>query len=183
MTRTVVITGAAGFIGGALARSLRREGWDVRPVVRAAKDDDPEGALALGDLASVDESAVASALAGTDAVLHFAGLAHRRPGLQDEDAAYRAANVVATERLMRAAIRAHVPRFVLASTVKVSGESTSEGQPFTPADPPQPEEPYARSKRDAETALIDATRSTSTTPIVLRLPLTYGHGAKGNFAP
>ena len=182
MTRTVVITGAAGFIGGALARSLRREGWDVRPVVRAAKDDDPEGALALGDLASVDESAVASALAGTDAVLHFAGLAHRRPGLQDEDAAYRAANVVATERLMRAAIRAHVPRFVLASTVKVSGESTSEGQPFTPADPPQPEEPYARSKRDAETALIDATRSTSTTPIVLRLPLTYGHGAKGNFA-
>ena len=54
MTRTVVITGAAGFIGGALARSLRREGWDVRPVVRAAKDDDPEGALALGDLASFD---------------------------------------------------------------------------------------------------------------------------------
>lgn len=180
--RVVVVTGAAGFIGGAVVRSLVHQHRNVRPVVRVPRSGDPAGAVALGDLAAVTDAALANALDGAYAVLHFAGLAHVGRSSQGAEARYQASNVVATRRLARAALRAGVARFILASTVKVNGELTRPGHPFRPDDAPDPVDSYARSKRDAETTLFDVAQSTSMAPIVLRLPLTYGPGAKGNFA-
>jgi len=177
---TVVVTGAGGFIGRALVERLRAAGRDVRPVVREDRGD-VEGAVALGPLEGAPEEALAGALEGAAAVVHLAARAHRRDaGEAGADAAYRAANVDATARLARAAVAARVERFVLASSVKVNGEATRPGRPFRPGDPAAPGDAYGRSKRDAEAALAEACRGSATAPIVLRLPLVIGPGARGN---
>ena len=180
MSGTVVVTGAGGFIGRALVERLRAAGRDVRPVVREDRGD-VEGAVALGPLEGAPGEALARALAGAAAAVHLAARAHRRDaGDAGAEDAYRAANVDATARLARAAVAARVGRFVLASSVKVNGEATRPGRPFRPEDPAAPRDAYGRSKRDAEAALVDACRGSSTAPIVLRLPLVIGPGARGN---
>jgi nucleoside-diphosphate-sugar epimerase len=130
------------------------------------------------------EDATADALlADVTAVVHLAGRAHvLAETAPDPESAFRLANVVATEKLARAAVRAGVPRFVLASSVKVNGEATDAGHPFTPNDAPAPFDAYARSKQGAETILRDACAGTFVAPIILRLPLVYGPGVGGNFA-
>ncbi len=99
----------------------------------------------------------------------------------DPDADYRDANEHATRRLAEAAVAAGVRRFVFASTVKVNGEATRRGRPFRPDDAPAPQDAYARSKLAAESALLGVAGDTAMSIVVLRLPLVYGPGARGNF--
>jgi nucleoside-diphosphate-sugar epimerase len=99
----------------------------------------------------------------------------------DPASAYATANVTATARLARAAVREGVWRFVFASTVKVNGEASEPSRPFAPTDAPDPRDDYARSKLDAERELAALCAATPMAPIVLRLPLVYGPGVKGNF--
>jgi UDP-glucose 4-epimerase len=178
----VVVTGASGFIGAALCERLRElhrplVGTVRRVVPGLAPDVQPI------DLADADDDELDDLCAGAAALVHLAGRAHvMRERAADPGRAYHAANVEPTARLARAAVRCGVHRFVLASSVKVSGESSRPGRPLRPDDPPRPEDAYARSKLAAEQALFAATQGSATTPIVLRLPLVYGRHAKGNFA-
>jgi len=179
-----VVTGAGGFVGRALCAHFAATGRPHRGIVRALPHDAPHGTplLALGDLAMAPAERLVAALEGASAVVHLAGRAHA-PGERGAEAAaaYRAANVVATERLAAAAARAGVQRFVLASTVKVYGEATVPGHPWRADDPLSPQDPYARSKVEAEQALTAACAGGAMTPIVLRLPLVYGPGVRANF--
>ena len=178
LDRVVAVTGAAGFIGAAFCRRAREGGRPLRRFVRAAAAN--AGAIAV-DLASADIGDLARALAGVDAVVHLAGRAHvMNEHASGADAAYRSANVDATERLAGAAVAAGVRRFVLASSAKVNGEATQPGRPFRPDDAPAPQDAYARSKHAAEEVLLRIAGA-STSAIVLRLPLVYGPGARGNF--
>jgi nucleoside-diphosphate-sugar epimerase len=135
------------------------------------------------DLATMPDTELDALLAGASAIVHLAGRAHVLDETADDpDAAYGSANVLVTARLARAAVRAGVQRFVFASTVKVNGEASAPGRPCRPDDPPEPRDAYARSKRDAERELVAISAGTALSPIVLRLPLVYGPGVKGNFA-
>jgi nucleoside-diphosphate-sugar epimerase len=87
-----------------------------------------------------------------------------------------------TARFARAAVRAGVRRFVLASSVKAAGESSPPGRPLAPGDAPHPEDAYGRSKLAAERALFESAAGTSMAAAALRLPLVYGRHARGNFA-
>src|SRR5262249_21998603 len=119
---------------------------------------------------------------GAAAVVHLAGRAHvMAETAKDPAALYRAANVTALERIAAAAVRGGVRRVVLASTIKVHGESTVPGRPFRVADALNPHDAYARSKAEAEQRLDAIARGSSLEPIVLRLPLVYGPRVKGNF--
>lgn len=183
--RLVVVTGAEGFVGRALCRHFAVIGRPFRAVVRTSVEHRPADAeyVVLGNLAVANAAALDAALAGAFAVVHLAGRAHvRNERSRDPAAAYETANVTVTEALAAAAVRAGVERFLLTSTVKVNGEATVVGRPFSPDDPIAPVDAYARSKAKAEQRLTEVCRGTGVTPLTLRLPLVYGPGVRGNFA-
>ncbi|MEO8344991.1 MAG: NAD-dependent epimerase/dehydratase family protein [Betaproteobacteria bacterium] len=185
----VVVTGADGFAGGALMSHLRHRrsatGVTLRGLVRtlslatAARPD----VLPVGDLTTITGASLANALLGARSVVHLAGRAHvMRETALEPAATFRAINVAATERLARAAAVAGATHFIFASTVKVNGESTPSAGMFTESDPPDPQDDYAASKWEAERVLADVARDTGMPVTILRLPLLYGPGAKGNIA-
>jgi UDP-glucose 4-epimerase len=155
---TVLLTGASGFVGGALqARfpgceplSLGRDDW--QEAIRAATFRDR-------------------------VVVHLAGLA--RPTGSDESALERA-NVDKTVALAKAAATGGATRFVFLSTIKVHGDASGE-RPFGPETQAAPADAYARSKWLAEQALRDVAQAAGMPWVILRAPLVYGRGARGNF--
>lgn len=157
----IVLTGASGFISQTLWPALRARGHEVMALDRAA----------TGDLAAYE--GWSAHVAGADAVVHLAALAHSR---RVDEARLRAVNVDAALALGKAAAAAGA-RLLLMSSVKVLGEETP-GQPFDDASSPAPQDSYARAKAAAEAALR-AVAGLSLT--VLRPPLVYGPGVKANF--
>jgi len=97
-------------------------------------------------------------------------------------AAFRSANVEATLLLARRAVAAGVKRFIFVSSIKVNGEQTSLDTRFRPDDSPQPQDAYAVSKHEAEQALLAFAQGKELEVVIIRPPLVYGPGAKGNFA-
>jgi len=178
----VLVTGATGFVGRRLCGALASRGHQVTGAVRRpAESDLPAGVLPVqvGDMGPGtpwDE-----ALSGIEGIVHLAARAHvMRDTAADPEAEYRRVNVEATRCLAERAMAAGVRRFVFMSTVKVNGERT-EDRPFQPADPPAPEDAYGRTKRDAEAAVWTTLGDSATEAVVVRSPLVYGPGVKGNF--
>ena len=185
MTR-VLVTGANGFIGRALCRELRSAGFEVTGAVRdkpgrdtPGRDDAGFDAVATGALGP--DTDWHEALGGAEAVVHLAGRAHAtdEPGA-GALALYRRINVEGTRRLAEATGESGARRFIFLSSVKVHGEA-SGASAFTERDPPAPEDPYGISKWEAEQALARATERADLVPVILRAPLVYGPGVKGNF--
>jgi len=179
-----VVSGAAGFVGRSLCAHFAATGRPCRAMLRTpARERSPRGPwVAVGDLATAPDDRLATAIEGAVAIVHLAGRAHvLRETAPDAAAAFHAANALATQRLAVAAARAGVERFVLASTIKVHGEVSTSGQSLHADDAYAPQDDYARSKVDAERALAQACAGTSMAPVILRLPLVYGPGVKGNF--
>jgi len=177
----VLVTGAGGFIGRALCAQLKQAGIPYVAAVRALE----QGArsdgsfIALGDFAAADWDAT---LAGVDAVAHLAGRAHVMGGAAAHSTTpYVVANVHVTRRLAEAAARAGVRRVVFASSVKVYGEASELGRPFRAEDAPAPQDAYARSKAEAEVLLRAICGENGVEAVILRLPLCYGPGVRGNF--
>jgi nucleoside-diphosphate-sugar epimerase len=176
----VLITGAGGFIGRALRTHLAEHGVTHVAALRQLAPEDvgvPE-CVALGDFAAADWDAV---LPGVDAIVHLAGRAHVLRERHADTTAYIVANVHVTRRLLEAAARFGVQRVVFASTVKVYGETTRRGRPFRAGDPARPRDAYAHSKSEAEKVLWQVCQANGMQGVVLRLPLVYGPGVKGNF--
>jgi nucleoside-diphosphate-sugar epimerase len=137
-------------------------------------------AVAVGEIDAATEWR--AAVSGIDAVVHLAARVH----VTGDDARtgedlFRTVNVDGAVGLARAAREARVRRFVLASSTTVYGDR-SAGAPFGESSPPAPTTPYARSKLDGERAVAEVLAGSGTELVVLRPPLVYGPGAKGNFA-
>ena len=180
----IAVTGAGGFIGAALMARLRETKRRFRGIVRAFKLlQTPSADLqVISDLASASDESLTHAFAGARAVVHLAGRAHvMHEPLRDPLTAYREVNVVATQRVARAAARAGVKRFVFVSTIKVNGNATVPGHPFREDDPPLPHDAYGRTKWEAEQVVADIARASGMSCFVLRPPLVYGPHVRGNF--
>lgn len=176
----VLVTGASGFVGRALVERLVAErGFDPASGVRRPDTTLPNQ-VSIPDLgAGGDWSA---AVGNAEAVVHLAARVHvMAERAVDPLAEYRRANVDGTIGLARAAAAAGVKRFVLVSTVKVNGETTPPGRPFTEAQAAAPMDPYGVSKAEAERALFDLGRETGMEVVVIRPTLVYGPGVKANF--
>ena len=176
--KTVLVTGASGFIGRALCDVLAASGRRVRKAVRMPAPGFP-GAVAVGDI-GIDTDWRA-ALEGVSGVVHLAARTHvLRETATNPLAEYRRINVSGTERLAHSAAACGVRRLVFLSSVKVNGERTT-GRPCTEGDTPRPEDAYGVSKWEAEQALSRIAAETGLEVVVLRPPLVYGPGVKGNF--
>ena len=177
LPRRALVTGATGFVGTALCDALRRQNWDVRRALRTGNSLASLDDAVVGDIGPATDWRVA--LRGVDVVIHLAARTHvMRDTAADPLAAYRRLNVEGTQTLTHAAQAAGVRRFIFLSSIKVNGESTTL-RPYTENDAPYPEDPYGVSKREAELALRAAAAGMET--VVLRPPLLYGPGVKGNF--
>ena len=90
-------------------------------------------------------------------------------------------NVVLTKRLAALAATAGVGRFIFVSSIKVNGEATSEGGRFYHDTPPKPQDPYGKSKYEAELELRRIEADTDMEVVIVRPALVYGDGVKANF--
>ena len=173
----VLVTGASGFVGRHVAPALAREGWSVRRAVRGPKGMDDEVVIeSIGPDTDWTE-----ALEGVDAVVHLAARVHHK---HEEHAVqlYRNVNITGTLHLARSAASAGVRQFIFVSTVLVHGRSNDGRAPFSEEDVLTPRGLYGMSKAAAEAGLRSLARDSNMTISVIRPPLVYGAGAKGNFA-
>lgn len=172
-----LITGASGFVGSHLVADMKKRGLPVRGVSRSGGQDTVR-------ISSYDvDTDWTPYLADVDTVVHLAARVHvMRETEADPQAAFRRANVDATINLAQQAAKAGVKRIVYMSTVKVHGEETQFGKPFSISDLPDPKDPYAISKAEAEAALKDISNRTGLEVTIIRPPLVYGRGVGGNFA-
>lgn len=121
-------------------------------------------------------------LGGVDTVVHLGARVHiMRETAADPLALFREANVEASVNLARYAAKTGVRRFVFVSSIKVNGEQTAPGTPFTSDDPLAPQDAYGISKAEAEAELIELGRQTGMEITIVRPPLVYGPGVRGNF--
>lgn len=176
----VLVTGADGFVGRAVCAALAEHGHRVVAASRAGTAVAGAGETRLlGDLGALRNAD--AVVADVDAVVHLAGRAHvMTEGADDPAAEYRRINVDGTCRLAEAAARNGVVRFAFLSSIKVNGEATAD-RPFTENDVPAPQDPYARSKWEAELGLAEIAARDGLQTVVLRAPLVYGPGVKANF--
>ena len=174
----IAVTGADGFVGRHTVGAVRAAGHEALPLVRQLRTGSDAAAQALGDIGP--DTAWAPVLEGCDAVIHLAAAVHES-GSENANRAARMqrVNVDATARLTHEAARCGVRRVVLASSIKVMGETSS--RPFVESDSPRPVGAYSTSKRDAELALWESTSATNLEGVVLRPPLVYGPGVGANF--
>lgn len=178
----LLITGANGFVAGTLLSRLSLDArFQIKAALRRKISDIPHGVtpVQIGDLGP--ETDWQTAVSGVDVVVHTAARVH----VMNESAAnplseFRCVNVEGTLNLARQAAAAGVTRFIFISSIKVNGEGTSLGRPFTETDPADPQDAYGMSKWEAEQALMEISRETKLEVVILRFPLVYGPGMKGN---
>lgn len=176
----VLITGATGFVGKALLARLIAE-QHYQPIIAVRKlvpSISQVEQVIISDLAEpIDWQ---NALADVSTVIHLAGRAHvLKETANDPLAAFRLVNVTATLELAKQALAAGVKRFIFISSIGVNGNCNTEL--FTEQDAPQPVADYARSKLEAEEALIALTKDTTMELVIIRPPLVYGAGVRANF--
>lgn len=179
----VLMTGASGFVGRSLLAKLVA---DASCEVVAAVRSPLQGVDAI-----VHQVLVAShdgytdwqpALSGVSTVVHCAARVHVMSDLaEDPLAEFRRINVDGTLNLARQAARAGVKRFVFLSSIKVNGEGTAIGRPYTADDVPAPADPYGVSKQEAEQVLRALAAETGMEVVIIRPVLVYGPGVKANF--
>jgi nucleoside-diphosphate-sugar epimerase len=182
----VVVTGANGFIGRHLCRALVESNREVTACIRAGAD-----ASVLGDFSDslriwrLPASGFGANLSGiirnADAVIHLAGRAHvMHESADDPLFEFRKVNVLETENLASIVVRSGVRRFIYLSSIKVNGEVT-EGRAFFADDQPNYCDHYGQSKWEAEERLRQIAMGTKMEWVVVRPPLVYGPGVRGNF--
>lgn len=181
---TVLVTGATGFIGRRLVEKVCRNGAPVRVLVNPVRAADinrlwpgQKVSSVFGDLLEV--RALGAVCRDVNTVFHLAGYAH-----VDGENEHRNADlhwritVEGTRTLLAEAERSGVERFIFVSSVKAMGEG---GEPcLDETSLCRPVSPYGRAKLEAERLVLAAGREHGMHVCVLRLPLVYGPGVKGN---
>ena len=155
----------------------------MRAAVRREKAHLPTGVefVHVGELAV--ETDWREAMVGVDVVVHSAARVHvMAETAGDPMLEFRRTNVDGTLSLARQAAEAGVRRFVFVSSIKVNGEDSILGRPFTADDLPAPLDPYGVSKMEAEQGLLQLGMQSGMEVVIIRPPLVYGPGVKANFA-
>jgi nucleoside-diphosphate-sugar epimerase len=179
----VLITGLNGFVGRALGVKLVDKGFNANGAVRSLAPVELPDAITTFLIKDIDSKTDwQKALEGVKVVIHLAARVHvMNDTAIDALAEYRKVNVEGALNLARQSVDAGVQRFIFISSIKVNGEGTLLGHPYTAEDQPDPVDPYGISKREAEDALRRLAVETGLEVVIIRPPLVYGPGVKANF--
>ncbi len=178
----LLLTGATGFVGNAIQQRIVADAnYDLTIAVRNINEQsDAVRIVKVDDLTtSTDWS---DALKSVDVVVHTAARVH----VMDDKSAnplteFRKINVEGTLNLARQAVDAGVKRFIFISSIKVNGEGTELGRPYTASSKPNPTDPYGLSKYEAELGLKEIASNSAMSYVIIRPTLVYGENVKGNF--
>jgi len=181
--KKICVTGANGFIGKSLCKALSSSGRSIRGFVRTLDSNQNSTEIehvSVGETSS--EINWIDQLHGFDCIVHCAGKAHNINEKKNLDS-YRLINTENTKLIAEQAAKAGLKRFIFLSSVKVNGESTDKidnNKTFINNDVADPKDAYSISKFEAEKVLWEISLRTGLEVVVVRLPLVYGYGAKGN---
>lgn len=178
----VLLTGANGFLGQRLAFIIESfSDFNLTSVARSEVESLHGKGVVVSQIDG--DTDWRSALIDQNLIIHAAARAHvMKHEVSESLKEYRHVNVDGTLNLARQAVVAGVKRFIFISSIKVNGEQTHPGKPFTADDRPAPEDAYGISKFKAEQGLLQIAAETGLEVVIIRPPLVYGPGVKGNFA-
>jgi nucleoside-diphosphate-sugar epimerase len=180
---SILVTGSTGFVGTALIDRLKKDQFSVSAVARnvsTKKISSDVNLIGIGHLTSSLDWG--PALQGVDTIVHLAARTHiLNDKSSDPLADYRYINVDCSLNLARQAAKVGVKRFIYLSSIKVNGEFTILGKPFTAQDIPMPQDFYGISKYEAELGLRAIAKEFEMELVIIRPPLVYGPGGKANF--
>ncbi len=182
-SQRVLVTGASGFVGSALCRHLVANSINVIGTVRNL----PALPVPGVDYRSVGELGTSTAwddeiFTGVQIIVHCAARVHvTNDYAQDPLMEFRRVNTQGTEALAQVAVHTGVKRLIFLSSVKVNGENSLPDLPIDEAAPANPQDYYGISKLEAERALLRIASETGLEVVILRFPMVYGPGVKGNF--
>ncbi|MBD0702822.1 MULTISPECIES: UDP-glucose 4-epimerase family protein [Pseudomonas] len=182
MQKSILVTGASGFVGGAVLTRL--EGDAEKSVIAVVRGDQHlSGPISTVRIESFSaQTQWQLHLAKVDTVIHCAARVHVMNDTEaDPLAVFRQVNVEGTLNFARQAAETGVRRFVFISSIKVNGEGTTPGSPYTADDTPAPADPYGISKQEAEQGLREVAQATGMEVVIIRPVLVYGPGVKANF--
>ncbi len=179
----ILVTGSDGFVGQHLARILEENNDTVIYTTRKGSEEsliNNNNHFSIGNIDA--QTQWQSALTQVDCVVHLAARVHvMKETHTDPLEAFRAVNTDGTLNLAKQAVEAGVKRFIYLSSIKVNGEQTTN-TPFSAEDRANPLDPYAVSKFEAENQLLALSKKTGLEVVIIRPPLVYGAGVKGNFS-
>lgn len=180
-TVSILVTGASGLVGKAFIEHLLQQGRPVTGVYRSHPKTPRQG-LAVQQCEDLLTHQNSLSFKDIHTVVHCAAHVHQmgENGANNEQR-YFDINCEASVELATRAAANGVTRFVFISSVKVNGEKTTAGQPFTENNTPAPEDPYGKSKRLAEQKLLALAKQSPMDVVIIRPPLVYGPGVKANF--
>ncbi len=181
----ILLTGASGFIGQSFYKEackrnyFTRCAWrdlNLKPSITVNNSEHFE----IGNIN--DKTNWKIALSDIDCIVHCAAKAHVLKNSKfDSLESYRNINVEAAKNLAIQAAKSGVKRLIFLSTIGVNGNFTRDKNVFDVNDTPKPIENYAISKFEAEEVLKEASNLTGLELVIIRAPLVYGPGVKGNF--
>ena len=193
--KKILITGLSGFIGQSLAKYLSKLDKIICGTIRSDISFLPNTKIkyvSVGDISN--KLNWKDILNDVDCIIHCAGKTHTmKAAANDLLEIYRSVNVDGTKQLGEQAVEAQVKRLIFLSSIKVNGESTKnyhfdkflndqKKSVFSHKDLANPQDLYAKSKLEAEKILWDISSRTGLEVVIVRLPLVYGNGVKGNLA-
>ncbi len=178
----ITVTGAAGFVGSALCSYLSEKGYKVTGIIR---DGSHFRVSETTEVRCVEEIGPktdwSNILLDEDAVIHLAARTHiKDASKKNAEKLYHKINVDGTLRLAKSAMDLGVKKFVYISSVKAMGEQSGV-EPLNESFTPKPEDYYGLTKLRAERELLGLCSKSDMKVIIVRPPLIYGPGVKGNF--
>ena len=175
----LLMTGASGFIGSVLSDRVLANGHEIVATFR--NDANNKAQIKSLKIPSIDGEAVwGNALQRIEVVVHLAARAHvLTESILNPLDDFRKVNTQGTLHLANCAAKAGVKRFVFLSSIGVNGNESIT--PFNELSVPNPVEPYALSKLEAEEGLRKIADDTGMELVIVRSPLVYGSNCPGNF--